>query len=109
MRALVRRSAGEARPKLSHGGIELDPASRQVWHEGALIALSAREYALLEDLMRHRQQIRSRAQLEESLFAWGEEIGSNIVEVYVHHLRRKFGRDLIQTVRGMGYRLSGEA
>ena len=109
LRALVRRSAGEARPKLSHGGIELDPASRQVWHEGALIALSAREYALLEDLMRHRQQIRSRAQLEESLFAWGEEIGSNIVEVYVHHLRRKFGRDLIQTVRGMGYRLSGEA
>ncbi len=108
LRALVRRAAGESHPRLRHGRLELEPASRQVWFDGQLVVLSAREYALLDDLMRHKQQIRSRAQLEESLYAWGEEAGSNIVEVYVHHLRRKFGRDIIQTVRGMGYRLAGE-
>ena len=89
--------------RLKHGKLELEPASRQVWYDAQPVVLSAREYALLEDLMRHKQQIRSRAQLEESLYAWGEEAGSNIVEVYVHHLRRKFGRETIQTVRGMGY------
>ena len=108
LRALVRRAAGESRPRLKHGKLELEPASRQVWYDAQPVVLSAREYALLEDLMRHKQQIRSRAQLEESLYAWGEEAGSNIVEVYVHHLRRKFGRETIQTVRGMGYRLSGD-
>ena len=108
LRALVRRAAGESRPRLKHGKLELEPASRQVWYDAQPVALSAREYALLEVLMRHKQQIRSRAQLEESLYAWGEEAGSNIVEVYVHHLRRKFGRETIQTVRGMGYRLSGD-
>lgn len=109
LRALVRRAAGEARPRISHGRLELDPATREVWHDGEQVSLSAREYALLEDLMRHRLQLRSRSQLEESLFAWGEEVGSNIVEVYVHHLRRKFGREVIETVRGMGYRLGGGA
>ena len=108
LRALVRRAAGESRPRLKHGKLELEPASRQVWYDAQPVVLSAREYALLEDLMLHKQQIRSRAQLEESLYAWGEEAGSNIVEVYVHHLRRKFGRETIQTVRGMGYRLSGD-
>ncbi len=105
LRALVRRAAGEARPTLEHGGVVLDPASKQVTFNGQSVALSAREYALLDDLLRHKKHIRTRAQLEESIYAWGEETGSNTVEVFVHHLRKKFGADFIRTVRGLGYQL----
>ncbi len=107
LRALVRRAAGEARPVLEHAGVVLDPAARQVTFQGRPMTLSAREYALLEDLLRHKNHIRTRAQIEESLYAWGEETGSNTVEVFVHNLRKKFGADFIQTVRGIGYRLGG--
>ncbi len=105
LRALIRRAAGEAKPTLEHAGIVLEPASKQVTLNGQNVALSAREYALLEDLLRHKNHIRTRAQLEESIYAWGEETGSNTVEVYVHHLRKKFGADFIRTVRGLGYQL----
>lgn len=109
LRALVRRAAGEARPTLTHGGVVLDPAARQVSLDGRPVMLSAREFALLDDLLRHKHQVRTRAQLEESLYAWGEETGSNTVEVYVHHLRRKFGAEFIRTIRGVGYQLSDDA
>jgi DNA-binding response OmpR family regulator len=108
LRALLRRAAGAAAPTLQHGGVVLDPAGKRVTLDGAPVALSAREYALLHDLLTHRSQIRTRAQLEESLYAWGEEKESNTVEVYIHHLRKKLGADFIRTVRGFGYRL-GEA
>ena len=105
LRALVRRAAGEARPTLEYAGVVLDPGARQVTFNGQPVALSAREFALLEDFLRHKNHIRTRAQLEEGLYAWGEETGSNTVEVYVHHLRKKFGADFIRTVRGLGYQL----
>ncbi|WP_153110690.1 response regulator [Propionivibrio limicola] len=105
LRALLRRAAGEAKPTLEHGGVVLEPAAKQVSFNGQNVLLSAREFALLEDLLRHKNHIRTRAQLEESLYAWGEETGSNTVEVYVHHLRKKFGADFIRTVRGLGYQL----
>ena len=105
LRALVRRAAGEARPTLEHAGVVLEPASKQVTYNGRKVALSAREYALLDDLLRHKNHLRTRAQLEESIYAWGEETGSNTVEVFVHHLRKKFGADFIRTVRGLGYQL----
>lgn len=105
LRALVRRAAGEARPTLEHAGVVLDPGARQVTFNGQPVVLSAREFALLEDFLRHKNHIRTRAQLEEGLYAWGEETGSNTVEVYVHHLRKKFGADFIRTVRGLGYQL----
>jgi len=105
LRALIRRAAGEARPTLEHAGVVLDPASKQVSFNGQPVALSAREFALLEDLLRHKGHIRSRAQLEESLYAWGEETESNTVEVYIHHLRKKFGVDFIHTLRGLGYQM----
>ena len=105
LRALVRRAAGEARPTLEHAGVVLEPASRQVTYNGRKVALSAREYALLDDLLRHKNHLRTRAQLEESIYAWGEETGSNTVEVFVHHLRKKFGAEFIRTVRGLGYQL----
>ena len=75
---------------------------------GQPVTLSAREYALLLDFLRNRNSIRTRAQLEESLYAWGEETGSNTVEVFIHHLRKKFGADFIRTIRGLGYQLGGE-
>lgn len=107
MRALLRRSGGTAGPLLSHEAVTLDPAAQRVTVKGQLVALSAREYALLYDLMSHKTHIRTRAQLEESLYAWGEEAESNTVEVYIHHLRKKLGADFIHTVRGMGYQLGG--
>ncbi|HCZ17471.1 MAG TPA: DNA-binding response regulator [Candidatus Accumulibacter sp.] len=105
LRALLRRAGGAAAPTLAHAGVVLDPASKQVSRNGQPVSLSAREYTLLHDLLRHKAHIRSRSQLEESLYSWGEETGSNTVEVYIHNLRRKLGADFIHTVRGLGYRL----
>jgi len=104
-RALLRRAGGAARPTLSHGGVALEPATKRVTRNGEQVTLSAREYALLHDLLSHRQHIRTRSQLEESLYAWGEEAGSNTVEVYIHHLRKKLGTNFIRTIRGLGYQL----
>lgn len=103
VRALVRRAGGTATPTLSHGGIVLDPISKRVTRDDAPVALSAREYALLHDLLAHHGRIRTKVELEESLYAWGEEVESNTVEVYVHRLRKKLGTGLITTVRGLGY------
>jgi len=105
LRALLRRSGGESGPVLTHLGIALDPAAKCVTLNGEAVSLSAREYALLLDLLRHKSQLRTRSQLEESLYAWGEETGSNTVEVYIHHLRKKLGAGFIRTVRGLGYQL----
>jgi DNA-binding response OmpR family regulator len=109
IRALLRRARGGATPTLTHGDLVLEPAARRVTLAGTEIRLSAREYALLHDLLSHRTQVRTRAQLEESLYAWGEEAESNTVEVYIHYLRKKLGSDLIETVRGFGYRIGGGA
>ncbi len=109
MRALLRRSAGAATPTLEHAGVVLEPASKRVTLSGQPVTLSAREYALLLDLLSHKNQLRTRSQLEESLYAWGEEKESNTVEVYIHHLRKKLGADFIRTVRGFGYQLGDSA
>lgn len=109
MRALMRRSTGAAAPTLEHDGVVLEPASKRVTLNGQPVTLSAREYALLLDLMSHRSQLRTRSQLEESLYAWGEEKESNTVEVYIHHLRKKLGTHFIRTVRGFGYVLEDKA
>ncbi|PKO32609.1 MAG: DNA-binding response regulator [Betaproteobacteria bacterium HGW-Betaproteobacteria-7] len=109
LRALLRRASGAASPVLSHAGVELDPATKRVSRQGQEIQLSAREYALLLDLLNHPRHVRTRAQLEESLYAWGEETDSNTVEVYVHHLRKKLGAEFIRTVRGLGYQLGPTA
>lgn len=109
MRALIRRAAGAAAPTIAHGPLVLEPAARRVTLDGQPVKLSAREYALLHDLMTHRNQVRSRSQLEDSLYAWGEETESNTVEVYIHFLRKKLGPDVIQTVRGFGYLIGDPA
>ena len=109
VRALARRAGGNAAPTLVQGSVVLDPGSKRVTRDGELVALSAREYALLHDLLANQGHIRTKAELEESLYAWGDEVESNTVEVYVHHLRKKLGADLIQTVRGQGYVIGGDA
>jgi DNA-binding response OmpR family regulator len=103
LRALLRRAGGQPSPVLIAAGITLDPAARSVECKGKAVDLSAKEYALLHALMQQAGRALSRAQLEQHLYAWGEEIGSNTVEVYIHHLRRKLGADAIRTLRGIGY------
>lgn len=103
IRAVVRRHSGRAESSLVHGGVSLDPATRRVSKDGAPVLLSAREFAVLEALMQRPGALLSRAQLEDRLYGWGEEIESNAVSVYIHQLRRKLGADFIQNLRGVGY------
>jgi DNA-binding response OmpR family regulator len=103
LRALVRRSKGEAAPVLQVGALRLDPAARQVTFRGERVELQAREFAMLHELMLNAGRVLSREQLVERLYAWGEEIESNAIEVHVHHLRRKLAPEVIRTVRGVGY------
>lgn len=106
LRALLRRSKGATAPLLHHGRIVLDLTSHKVFLDGAAVELSAREFATLQELMMNAGRVRTRGQLEESLYGWGEEIGSNTIEVYIHNLRRKLYADLIRTIRGVGYTIT---
>ena len=109
LRALLRRSRGEAAPKLRVGEIELDPAARSVSFRGQPVELSAREFALLQELMLNAGRVMSREQLAQKLYSWGEEIESNAIDVHVHHLRKKLSPELLRTVRGVGYLMPREA
>lgn len=101
--ALLRRAKGVVDPTVRHGRIALDPAARQVTLDGRPVELSAREFATLQELVLNAGRVLSKSQLEDKLFGWGEEIESNVVEVYIHHLRRKLYPELIRTIRGAGY------
>jgi two-component system, OmpR family, response regulator QseB len=105
IRVLLRRRSGNAEPLIHRGALTLDPATHQVELAGQAVHLSAREYALLEILLRRPGVPLSRSQLEQAVYGWGEEIGSNAVEVHIHALRRKLGAEWIETVRGVGYRI----
>jgi two-component system response regulator QseB len=105
IRALLRRRAGSGAPLLRHFGVELDPAAHSVRHDGVEVALSPREFALLQLLMERPGTIQSRTRIEERLYGFGEEVESNAVEVHIHGLRRKLGAQFILTVRGVGYRV----
>jgi len=103
LRALLRRRSGRASPIIEHGALSLDPASHEVRLSGAVISLSGREFALLQSLLENPGVPLSRAQLEDRLYGWEEEIGSNAVEVHIHALRRKLGSEWVRNVRGVGY------
>ena len=103
MRVALRRSAGRADPVIRHGDIELDPAARTVRRDGQPVTLRGKEYALLQALLLARGQVLARDRLEAALYGFDELLDSNALEVHVHHLRRKLGNELIQTVRGVGY------
>jgi two-component system OmpR family response regulator/two-component system response regulator QseB len=109
LRALVRRSRGEPAAVLQIGRLRLDPASRSVAFHGEPVMLQAREFNLLQELMLNAGRVLSREQLAARLYAWGEEVDSNAVEVHVHHLRRKLASEVIRTVRGVGYVLPRDA
>jgi DNA-binding response OmpR family regulator len=108
LRALVRRSGGEPAPVMEIGGLRVDPAARTVLYRGKPVELQAKEFNLLLEFMLNAGRVLSREQLEERLYAWGEEVESNVLEVHIHHLRRKLAAEVIQTVRGVGYVLPRE-
>jgi two-component system OmpR family response regulator/two-component system response regulator QseB len=103
LRSLVRRSTGQVQEMLTLAGVAIDPSSRKVTLNDEVIALSTREFDLLHALMRNAGRVLSREQLEQQMYSWGHEVESNTIEVHIHHLRRKLGSELIQTVRGVGY------
>lgn len=103
LRAAVRRSVGRARTLLEHGTLQVNPAARSVALAGADVPLTTREFSLLMQLLENRGKVQSRTQLQDAIYSWSNDIESNAVEVHVHHLRRKLGRDLIRTVHGHGY------
>lgn len=105
LRAIARRGQGRALPTLHWGDLILDPAARKATLAGEVLPLPRREFAVLQALMEQPEHVRSRAQLEERLYGWQEEVGSNAVEVHIHNLRAKLGRDAVETVRGEGYRM----
>jgi two-component system response regulator QseB len=109
LRALLRRGAGRAEPILAHGELELQPATREARYRGEPLALSPREFALLEALLARPGAILSRAQLEDKLYGWSEPVESNAVEVHIHSLRRKLGADFIRNVRGVGWMVVRES
>lgn len=104
MRAVLRRKGGTAQPVLSNGVVALDPATREAQiGEGMPVLLSNREFALLHALLQRPGSILSRAELEERIYGWGEEVESNVVEYLIHCLRKKLGSDVIKNVRGLGW------
>lgn len=105
LRSLLRRRSDSKAQLLEAAGISLDPVDRQVSFEDEEVVLTAREFAILEILMRNAGRFVSRARLEEGIYSWGEEVGSNTVEVYVSRLRKRFGSSAIETMRGVGYRI----
>ena len=103
IRALLRRAAGRAEPTYEYADIAINPATREVTAAGRPVLLSAREWAVLEPLLARPGTVLSRAQLEEKLYGWNDDVSSNAVEVYVHGIRKKLGAGLIQNIRGVGY------
>ena len=105
-RAVISRHGGRSQSEIAYGALTLDPARRRVLFQGAEVELSPREFAVLEALLKEPGAVVSRERLEDAVYGWGEEVGSNSIEVHVHHLRRKLVPELIRNVRGVGYRIA---
>jgi DNA-binding response OmpR family regulator len=103
LHALVRRAHGKTQTMLQVRDVVVDTSARQVSRSGETISLSTREFDLLQALLLNAGRVLSREQLEQHLYRWGHEVESNTIEVHIHHLRRKMGAGLIDTVRGVGY------
>jgi two-component system response regulator QseB len=106
VRAVLRRRGGRGVPELAYGALTIDPAQRRVTFRGAEVELSAREFSVLEALLKDPGTVVSREKLEDAVYGWGEEVGSNTIEVHLHHLRRKLEPQIIRNVRGVGYRIA---
>lgn len=106
VRALSRRSHGNASPEILIGELRINPASQQVWYRGEAVELSRREFAVLAELANRPGQVMSRERLELVIYGWTDGVESNAVEVHIHHLRKKLDSKLIKTIRGIGYQLA---
>lgn len=103
IRSASRRISGRAQNMLRHGDIEIDVAAKQVRLFQELITLTSKEFAILLMLIDHAGKVLTRERLEEAIYGWGEEIESNVIQVHVHHLRKKLGKDFIRTIHAVGY------
>lgn len=103
LRVIERRLSDAVDSQIVVGNVSLDTINRRVYRDGDPVDLPRREYNVLKSLMEYSGKIQTREQLESRLYAWGEEVSSNAIEVHIHHLRKKLGTDFIQTVRGVGY------
>ncbi len=103
LRALIRRAHGQSNEKIVVGDVELDPAARTVRVRDQEVPMTTREFDLLQALMLSAGRVLTRDVLEQRLYSWGYEVESNTIEVHIHHLRRKLGAGVIETVRGVGY------
>lgn len=106
IRALVRRTHGEGNSVQECGDVRVDASAFQVFKGGHEIKLSPKEFSVLNELLLHRGRVLSKDQLTELIYGWSEDLDSNAIEVHVHHLRKKLGNDLIQTIRGVGYKVA---
>ncbi|MEM6052242.1 quorum sensing response regulator transcription factor QseB [Erwinia sp. P7711] len=105
LQALIRRRHGQLQPVLSHGAVVMESASHTVTLDGEPLLLKSRELALLELFLINKGRVLTRAQLEEKLYGWDDDVSSNAVEVHIHHLRKKLGSQFIRTIHGVGYTL----
>jgi two-component system, OmpR family, response regulator QseB len=108
LRALTRRTRGKASECIRYKNIYIDTSAHTVEYDGRPVELSRREYTLLIEMITNQGRVLSRQHLEQKLYSWGDEIESNTIEVYIHHLRKKLYSDLIKTVRGIGYIVAKE-
>jgi two-component system OmpR family response regulator len=109
LRALIRRASGQVTPELRCGALALDPRAARVTIDGAPVKLTSHEFRVLSYLMHHRGRVVSQSELTEHIYSQGFDRDSNTVEVFIARLRRKLGAPLIETVRGLGYRIGAEA
>jgi two-component system OmpR family response regulator len=108
LRALIRRAAGQVTPELRCGAVALDPRAARVTLDGAPVKLTSHEFRVLSYLMHHRGRVVSQSELTEHIYAQSADRDSNTVEVFIARLRRKLGASLIETVRGLGYRMEAD-
>jgi two-component system, OmpR family, response regulator QseB len=109
IRALLRRAHGRAESILTYGDLSIDPASHIIFYKDELMNISRREFVLLQKFIENQGKVITRNQLTQTLYGWGDEIDSNALEVHIHNIRKKFGADLIRTVRGVGYMMEKES
>jgi len=105
LKAVARRYSGNPNPIVKIGELEIDIAARSIIRAGKSVSLTAREWAIFEAFLQHPNNLLSKSQLEETLYAFDAEIESNTIEVHISRMRKKLGAGIIETVRGMGYRL----
>lgn len=106
LRALARRAVGQASSKVANGEVALDLATNEVFYKNLIEVLPPREFSLLRTLVEKPGIVFSRTQLEERIYGWGQEVESNAVEVLIYYLRKRFGKDIIVNVRGVGWKVS---